>query len=415
MSADPFKLAFALVVATVSWLVLSRVHGRPDEVQRLDRLTWIVFTGRVVLTLVVYLAAPALVQHSDAIAFYLPETESLLAGGLPYRDFVTNYGPLFHGMLAPAVALWHSPGAIVLVMLMAEAGLLVVYRRFGARSGHDLRFARGAWLMVSSPMMVYWVGVVGYNGVLIALFSMLGLVMACSARPFASGLVGSLGWLACKALGVLSWPTIVLARNEGVSRRVAAFAVVGLALGVALFAGFDVLMPLRREHDSWTSGNVWFLASVALPSLFKAPVVSYLAAASFAGAWVLITWRWLKHRHPGTDFDTAVAHLTFVMTAFMLLSHKSPVMYTPMLAPFAIHTVLADGSRLRTLLPVLILGALATMRLESVWLGDMITSRHLTSTNVGLIALAMETLKMGAFVALAMRAWQAVAGDQESF
>jgi len=413
LNIDHAKLIITISIATCSWLVLRALRDRPGEARLLDRFTVAAFAGRVLLAPALYLAAPGLVRHSDTIAFYLPQTESLLSGRLPYRDFITSYGPLFHALLAPAVALWRSPAAIVMVMLAAEALLLFVYRRFGARNGRDLRFARGAWLMASSPIMVYWVGVTGYNAVLIALFSMLGLVLACGGRPVAAGLLGSCSWIACKALGVLSWPTIVLARRHGAGRRFAAFAGVAVALGAAMLAGFDVLMPLRLEKSSWTGGNVWFLAAVAVPGFFGAPLVTYLSAGSFIAVWTAATRRWLRRRRPEREFDAAAAHLSFILAAFMLLSTKTPVMYAPMVLPFAVHVLLERGSRLRALVPILLLGALATARVEGLWLRDILTSRHLLSTGSGLFSLGLELAKMGAILALAIRSWQALATPDE--
>src|SRR5262245_45833170 len=40
----------------------------------------------------------------DALAFFVPQARKVLAGGLPYREFASAYGPLFAVVLAPAVA-----------------------------------------------------------------------------------------------------------------------------------------------------------------------------------------------------------------------------------------------------------------------------------------------------------------------
>jgi len=409
--AEFYKIILCIVATAVGVGGLALMRRSPREDALLRWLIPAAWAARAALAVGIYALAPELVRHSDAVAFYLPETRELLRGLMPYNGFGTSYGPLFHALLAPGVALWSSAGAITLTMLAAEGLLLASYVRLGTFFGDTLRFRRVAWIAVTSPLFVYWNGVGGYNSVLIALFAGLGLIAAARGRHLAAGLAGAMAFAGCKALGVLAWPAIILYDGSNRWRRAAPIAAMLAILAVGALGGWDVLMPLKRQHDSWSGGNLWFLASVVLPGLHGSVLVSVLSAIALATAITAGTRRFLclPTGSPAAGFERAVAYLVWILVVFMLLSKKSMLMYRPMLLPFAAHLLLRQSGTLKALVPVLALGLLATVQIQSLWLDEMIASRHFLTTPAGCAVLVADLVRMAALAAIGLSAWRSLA------
>lgn len=408
------KFAACLLVTAVSAGVLAVLRGRPGQERRLLRCAAAAWALRLAAALVLYTLAPHLVRFSDAVAFYHPETRALLSGQLPYNGFATSYSPLFHVLLAPALLVWPSPGAIVVFMLLAEGLLVASLVRADRADGRGLDGSSTAWLIVTSPLQVYWVGIGGYNSILIAAGAGLALLAARRGRNLAAGAWAALAFLGCKALGVLAWPTVVAYRPGGAGRRALPLLLTVLLLAGAGLLGLDVLMPVDREAGRWAGGNVWVVAASLVPALYRSPAVWAASVLLTLVAFGLGTWRFWRCRDDAdrTDADrfaAAVAHLGWMFAVFLVLSLKSMAMYLPMLAPFAAHVLVRrGGGRLRPLLPWFALGALATVGIESRWLPDMIASRHLVTTGTGALVLAAELARMLSLAAVARACWAAM-------
>lgn len=395
------KFLACLIIAVLSIGVHGLLRGRKSEVVWLRSLVIGVWSGRLLLAVILYTAFPALVRFSDAVQFYYPETLALLDGGLPYRDFMTHYSPLFHPLMAVGVWLWASPGAIVLIMLIAEAALLINLVYFGHRIGRELDGWRCAWLTVSSPVMVYWVGVGGYNNVLIASFAMAGILSLARGHALRAGWAGAFSLLACKLLGVLTWPTLVIFGRGSLLRRLLPLILAVLLMVLLMVMGFDTLMPLKAEHDNWSGGNLWFLAAVVAPGIYNTVAVNILSPLLLAVAMVIGTLHILRR---GRAAALAPEHMAWVLLAFMLLSRKTMGMYMPMLLPFAAYGLLQSG-RLRDLWPLVVLGALTTIEAQPPWLDTMIPSRHFTTTVGGLIVLIADLIRVSALLWIGRVLW----------
>jgi len=407
MNVEMWKFSACLLISLISFGIHAYLRDRPYEIRWLRALTVAVWTGRLLLAILLYRFFPELVRFSDAVNFYYPQTVALIEGGLPYRDFVTHYSPLFHPLLAVGVLLWRSPGAIVVIMLIAEAALLVNILLFTRQFGRTLDGWRTIWLTVSSPVMIYWVGIGGYNSVLIAAFAMSGLLSLARNRSFRAGLDGAYSLLCCKLLGILTWPTLVFG---GGSWKRRALPLVGscLLLLVMCAAGMDTLMPVKAEYNNWSGGNFWFLAAVMFPGLYKCGFSCYLSPLLLLVAVIVGS---MRMRHRRSDMHWSPIHLCWIMVAFMLLGRKSMVMYMPMLFPFAVYSLVVSDTR-RFWLPLLLLGVLATSEVKLIWLEDMINSRHFTTTVAGALILLVEMLRIGSLVFIAQIVWSSSAEVQ---
>lgn len=412
-------LACALVAAT-SYGVLAVLRGRPQQETWLARGATGVWILRVAAALALYILSPHLVRFSDAIAFYFPETQALLSGLWPYDGFATSYSPLFHVLLAPALLIWPSPGAIVLLMLLAEGILVAAVLQADRADGRGLAGSRTAWLIVTSPIHIYWVGIGGYNSILIATFAGLGLIAVRRGKPWAAGVGGALAFLGCKALGLLAWPTLAVYGRGNWRRCLMPLLLALLAMAGADLLGLDVLMPVRREAGRWAGGNVWVIAASLFPALYRSTAANVASALLALSACWLGTRRFWRFRATGEHresrrFAAALAHLAWMFAAFLVLSPKSMAMYLPMFAPFAAHVLVGHANgRLAPLVPWFALGAVATVGIESRWLPDMIASRHLLTTGSGALVLGAELVRIGSLVAIAWTCWQTMGAEERA-
>jgi hypothetical protein len=401
MTHEALKFTGCIIVAVLSMGIHLWLKDQKDEIRRTRALVVAVWVGRFALVFVIYGLFPMIVRNSDAVRFYFPETLALMDGGLPYRDFPTHYSPLFHPLMAVGLWLWRSPGAIVSIMLIAEATILVNLLYLTRRQGRERLGWRCAWLIVSSPVMIYWVGVGGYNSVLIAAFAAAGLLSLARGDAWRTGWAGAFGLLTCKLLGVLTWPTLILFGRGSVWRKTLPLVLTGLSLVAMLIAGYDTLMPIKSEHNCWSGGNLWFLAAIAFPGLYRSgfsavacPILLFLAA--LIGT--------LHMARKSRDASLAPLHLAWIILVFMLLSRKTMGMYMPMLMPFAVYALLLED-RGRYWLPLFLLGMLTTWEISPAWLEGLIADRYFTTTLKGALLLLADVIRVGCLIRIGLAVW----------
>jgi hypothetical protein len=351
---------------------------RPGESKIFRRLIVSSVAVKFLMAVIVYLLFPQIAgKTSDAGLYYLPEAKHVLEGQLPYRDFVSSYSVLFPVVLAPAVAVWRSIGAVVLVMLIFESLLLVLYLKCSPHAGTAVAY-RVAFIYSFSPISAYWCGVTGYNGSIIALFALASLILVERQKATLASACAVCGLLCSKLLMLLSYPAILFFEWRGWRTRMASLALfMAASIGLPYFAGFDSLMPIKREIGNISSGNLWFLCSPFVSAEVRAgrfwnvgPLVAF--AVTFAPLFVvyLVSLRCDSGRRDGR-FDVAVAFLATTNLAFMILSKKSNSFYLLMAFLFILHTLVVDSRNCRMLcarlVPVTFLGAITTTE-DGLWM-----------------------------------------------
>jgi hypothetical protein len=359
------KLALCVSLTLFSALALSFLKNKTYEIKAYRLLIAGAIAAKALAIVAIYSFVPDLNTGSDATIYYYPQAQKVLSGQLPYRDFVSHYSFFFPLLLAPALRVWQSIGAIVFTMFFLETLMLLIYLTH--RDGTDpLNRWRVGFLYSFSPISAYWVDIVGYNGSIIALFAMASLTFAQRKRDALSVVCAVLGFLFSKLLMFLSYPAILLfGRRNRTKKSLAVAAAVAVYYAVLYVGGADVFYPIKHEMTLVTSGNIWFLLSPFIPADLRA--WSHVSTLSFALLCVPMVVIYARSMNRGArdEFDAAVAFVAALNLAFFILSKKSHTFYMPMAFIFILHTVVVrrkdTATLLRGLLPVFFLSATTTL------------------------------------------------------
>jgi len=369
------KLVFCSTLAIGSLLLIWFAFGKPWEIKMYKRSVTYGICCKFFICLAIYILWPELNEDSDAALYYLPQTLEFMSWKVPYKDFQSSYSLLFHPLLSVPLLLWRSVGSIVLTMLVAETGMIIIYLRHCSQRNYDNAW-RTVFLYCFSPISFYWVAMVGYNGPIISFFWMLGLIMADKRKPILSGISAAFAFLFSKLLAVLAWPTLMFYdRRRWTLRSLPMVLAVIFILGLLLI-GVDTLLPIKREFNRYTSGNLWFLISVFIPGFNKSIASGILPIITFAVAFFIFFVKFLKRRFAGNvdNFDTAIAFVATSNLLFFILSKKTFTMYIPMALIFIIHTLTAQNKYpIRHIIPVAFLGAVTTIE---PYIGMITDVRH---------------------------------------
>jgi hypothetical protein len=403
------KVAFSTILAVGS--VLFAVHARKKswETKALRLAVVSIIPIKIILCLVIYIFLPQLNVSSDALQVYLPETLKLLSGEIPYIDFLSSYSPLFSVVLAIPVAIWPSVGAIVLTMLLAETAMILIYLR-RQKGSPSIDSWRVAFLYLFSPISFYWIGIGGYNGALIALFTMIALVQAAKRNHLMSGIAWAVGLLVTKLLALLTWPAVIIYDRRHLLRRSLPMAIALILLLALIPFGFDSLIPVKREFGRITEGNLFFIISLAFPGIRGSSIAEAIPVAAFAGCFLVVTVRFAVDRVVDNEikFNRASAFVALVSLLFMIFSTKSYSFYIPMFLPFLIHPLIVKGHYSgRFLGPLAILGSITTIETGS-YLIDASTRAYMSgSSALTVIYVALNLITIACYILLLMECYKA--------
>ena len=411
----PLKALFCLALSIGSLVLLQLFQNRPWELKALRFCVVLGIAGKFLVTLLLYAVCHPADLNSDAAIYYLPQTLHFLDGAVPNRDFASSYSFLFLPLLSPGVSLWHSVGSITLTLLIMETLMLVLYIRT-RDTGRQLYRWRAALLYTLSPISFYWTAVAGHNGVIIAFFTMVALLLANRRRTVSAGVAAAFALLCSKLLAVLSWPAVIFLHVRGWRKAaLGPLAAVALTALLPLF-GIDVFRPLKKEFGSSTTGTIWFLASEIFPGFRETWVWQYLPLLLFASLFLVFFLRYLgsnTSRDNSRRFDAAAAMIAATNLLFMALSRKSYVFYTTMFLIFLIHSLVGRRSyKVRELLPLAFLGA-TTAIVCPLWQAILATDYHLTDPIV-LFLLTLDGTILACYLYYAAFCWRLLRPDTRS-
>jgi hypothetical protein len=342
------RLAFgALLIVATALLYVPTVQGWLKRGNAITVLLWLFVLSRLAGWALAYVVVDDLVRSSDLAKYYFPEAGFAMSGQVAYRDFGTSYGPFFPYLAGLLLPVWHHRAAVALVMIAFEIGAVLLFTRCVTASddaGRDT-MARTLFVYMLNPAALYWDGMIAYNSSIVLFFWVVGVIFVLRLRYAASLLALAGSVLAGKILGLLVVPAW-LAHPRRRYLVLAGFAVLAFAIVAgARQIGVDLLVPLQREGNRSTAGNIWFLSSAIVPFSAEgaawrfAPPAALLLATGALALWLSARWR----QPPSAEqFCAAIAAIGWL---FMILSKKTYPHYLPMFLLFWVFAIAAVRSR----------------------------------------------------------------------
>jgi len=300
---------------------------------------------------------------SDVALFYYPNGLRLLEGEAIYRDIQSSYGPLFLYVIAGVLLVWNSAKAVLLFAILIEAISLPLWLRAGRDIIGERVTRRAALLYVASPVPLLNVALNGQNQVWVSVLMALALCLMVR-RNLISGVAHSMTLILVKLLGLLFAPALWLYAQRRFRWLIGFVAPLVIVYGIFIALDLDVLVPVRLQGDLVTSGNVFYLMTLAGLDL-DVPTVRHLATGLLLGALVFVFLAsWVRGDRRQTH---QVFHLlTLILLTTLLLSKKSYASYLVM-AFFPLCITLASRPiRIWSLLCFAAFGILAALE-PSLW------------------------------------------------
>ena len=412
------KLALGIPVAALGVLLCPS--------QLLQRITNVAFWRwalgvAIVSRLGVFLALYVILGQSvrmDVSAYYLPQAQAALSGQLPYRDFVSSYGPLFPYVSAIAVWFWPSAKAIVLLTILLEIISVPIWVGVGRRLVSENAVRIAAVLYLTNPLVILYSPVLGYNQAWISLCLAGAIWLLLRQRNLLSGLAMGASIVAVKILGIIFVPVLALTARRRLIWCVSLLLASSVVYAPLLAMHVDILQPIRTESALTTSGNLpYLLTAVGIQTsgtagaIWTAVLLAGMAAVFLPAAW----------RHRQEPVKIVLPFLGLVFMTFMILSRKAYPQYL-VTCMFALCLAAAEQARSKVWIPLLLAGLSQLLCLEpslrGMWLNEMdfnMLRAGDASLRAGAIALlAVEVVVLVGYVWLWRLFYQAVWRPQES-
>jgi hypothetical protein len=260
---------------------------------------------------------------SDVPTFYMPNGRAVLAGQVPYRDFPLSYAPLFPYVGAALLSLWNNAKVFALFAILLNALALVLWHAAAVVS-FDRQTARISSVLYASSGHVLVQALLGTNQVWIAAALAASTLLLVRGRSAASGFVQALALCTVKVLSVLFWPVLWIMAPHRVRWLGGALLFSAIVYGAFAAAGTDLLIPLRRENDLISSGNLPYVLEPLIRPLgsFSPRVFDGIALLLLGGA---VLWLYLRAAHlpASSRAQMLMPALALLGLLFMLVSKKS--------------------------------------------------------------------------------------------
>jgi len=198
---------------------------------------------------IIYLVLNELPRND--VPFFYEKATKALQGGMVYRDFWSFHAPLFAYLIAVPLWFWHSPKAIVLLMLLVEGLTVWLTYRFYRRRNPEAGLLAMLYFILPAPLVICLLG--GQEDIALWLFGLLTMQVAyrkenrASGAGFAIGLIMAAALLTLKLTFVMiAFPVFFILRDK--LRWIAGLAIVGIPALVILYSlmGWLFLMPVQH-------------------------------------------------------------------------------------------------------------------------------------------------------------------------
>jgi len=301
--------------------------------------------------------------RGDIHTFYWDPSNAVLAHSLPYRDFSTSYAPLHAYLGALAILIWHSPLAIILLAICAEAFLLPLWLRVGRLFLEERDLRSASLLYLTSALSLHFVAIDGQDNVIIALLLVLALLLIHRSKFFASGASVGVAFTTIKFLPLLYMPIFFALVPRRWRWLAGASAIILPVFAVCLILRLPILIPLRLESSMTSAGNIPYLFEGITGLQVPAQIWDALVVGALAAVFLLIV---IKAKGAGDALRLRLLTFGFAALALtlVLLSKKSWPPYL-MICLFPICLLIKNFSKLRVL--VFALFGVVALSADSYW------------------------------------------------
>jgi hypothetical protein len=339
------RIALGIVAALASVLLTLWPRLRTLSKESFDRMVFGLFAlsrlGLFALIFLVFRIAP----RGDVPGYYFGQARQVLAGLLPYRDFISSYAPLHPYLDAGLISAWHSPLAIVLFSVLVELAILPLWLGAGRVFLPEGELRVAALLYLASPISLQFVMIDGQDNVVIAVLLALSALLVLRSRAFAAGASFGVSVAAIKFLPLLYAPAFFFSVPRRWRMAAGAVVVCGVVYGGFLLAGAPILTPLAAEGDLWSAGDLPYVIEAIFGITVPPRLSDAFVLLVLLGVFALITRAALR-----ADIATRMRALTYGMAAltlaFLVFSKKSWPPYL-MLALFPVCLLVVGGGVVR--------------------------------------------------------------------
>jgi hypothetical protein len=324
---DPIVLKrFALIAVGVFSSLGIVIINHPWIRRRMakwDRPLQVVFyvATRPLLFVILYVVIQRGMVWSDLREVYPPQGDAVLEGGVPGRDFLTQYSPFFPYLLALTYLpfpedFYASP---VIVFMLADLACLLMLRSI-AKSFYGAEKTESAtWVFILCPLT--WIVAVHYgqDEMLTSFFVTSCIYLVHQKKISAAGLAMGIGVMLTKYTTAIGLLPHLFANKEGFKLGHAVATLAPIVLGATLLeimgASILKLINYSRDFTGIVGGNSISAAVIELLSIEHTSrlitIVTLIAlAASSLGLWAS------KRRGLPFHETVAVTFLVFLLTTF---------------------------------------------------------------------------------------------------
>ncbi len=229
-------------------------------------MLWLFALSRLTFYLLVFVLL-RLTPRGDIPKVYYPFALRVLAGLVPYRNFLCWYAPLHSYIDALAIFFWRSPAAIILVAIFAEIVMLVIWSSIAKSNLPQQTFRAALLLYLVSPISILVVTIDGKNDVMMGMFFALSVWLALKDRPFVAGVAGALSACCVKFLAFFYLPIYVLCLRGWIRWVIGSLCVI-----VTVYGGFYVVLRAPVAQPLYELAKSQYNTSGNLPFLFESLV-----------------------------------------------------------------------------------------------------------------------------------------------
>lgn len=248
------KLIINLGLTIGTFWVVSRTELFKKWQQTTDTLVF--GTGFLLLRIIPWIAIFLILNETPRgdIPFFFYKAEAALKGGFVYRDFWSYHAPLYAYIISLPVWIWHNSKAIVLFMVMMEAGILwLTYQTFKNKSERALQYSMLYFLLPAAFMYILVDGQeeVWFWGA--ALLIWRHTIKKPVNYEVGIGIIYAIALLTIKVTFILLLPALLVVVNRPV-KMLLTMAAIGLpAVGFLYWQIGDLfLMPIQHTEQLMT-------------------------------------------------------------------------------------------------------------------------------------------------------------------